>query len=175
LLRVNKQRQSTKQMQQMQQNGGSAATVFRAAPLAFETTPAAVADLGACLPFFCCCRGDAELKKQGDAAVAAAFEKSVWPQFVQVLTSADGPRFAVIDFVYTTKDGRIQKTLVSVGWCPDKGTPAKQKMVSKWEKRQASSNGGSARINSELIFPCLFLFGFFPSPRPSLPPRLLSR
>jgi len=73
--------------------------------------------------------GDAELKKQGDAAVAAAFEKQIWPHFVQALTSADGPRFAVIDFVYTTKDGRIQKTLLSVGWCPDKGTPAKQKMT----------------------------------------------
>jgi len=54
---------------------------------------------------------------------------------VQTLTSADGPRFAVIDFVYTTKDGRIQKTLVSVGWCPDKGTPAKQKMVSEKEEK----------------------------------------
>jgi hypothetical protein len=53
----------------------------------------------------------------------------VWPEFVKTLVNADGPRFAVIDFHYTTKDGRIQRSLVSVGWCPDKGTPAKQKMV----------------------------------------------
>jgi len=69
------------------------------------------------------------LKAQGDAAVAAAFEKDVWPEFVKVLTAADGPRFAVIDFTYQTKDGRIQKTLLSVGWCPDKGTTAKAKMT----------------------------------------------
>lgn len=73
--------------------------------------------------------GEPALKAQGDAAVAAAFEKQVWPEFTKQLTSADGPRFAVIDFVYTTKDGRIQKTLLSLGWCPDKGTPAKQKMT----------------------------------------------
>jgi len=73
--------------------------------------------------------GDAALKAQGDAAIAADFEKKIWSQFVKNLTGASGPRFAVIDFTYTTKDGRIQKTLVSVGWCPDKGTPAKQKMT----------------------------------------------
>jgi len=73
--------------------------------------------------------GDAALKSQGDQAIAQQFEKTIWPQFVKTLTSANGPRFAVIDFTYSTKDGRIQKTLVSVGWCPDKGTPAKQKMT----------------------------------------------
>jgi len=73
--------------------------------------------------------GDAALKGQGDQKIAEQFEKSIWPQFVKTLTAANGPRFAVIDFTYTTKDGRIQKTLVSVGWCPDKGTPAKQKMT----------------------------------------------
>lgn len=70
-----------------------------------------------------------DLKSQGDAAVAAAFEKQIWPEFVKTVTSADGPRFAVVDFTYTTKDGRIQKTLLSVGWCPDKGTTAKQRMM----------------------------------------------
>jgi len=73
--------------------------------------------------------GDAALKAQGDAAVASSFESKVWPEFVKVLTAASGPRFAVIDFTFTTKDGRIQKTLISVGWCPDKGTSAKQKMM----------------------------------------------
>ena len=73
--------------------------------------------------------GEAGLKAQGDAAVAAAFEKQVWPEFVKALTSADGPRFAVVDFTYMTKDGRIQKTLLSLGWCPDKGTSAKAKMT----------------------------------------------
>jgi len=73
--------------------------------------------------------GDENLKKQGDMAIAQAFEKDVWPHFVKTLTASDGPRFAVIDFVYLTKDGRIQKTLVSVGWCPDKNTPARQKMT----------------------------------------------
>jgi len=72
---------------------------------------------------------NADLKSQGDAAVAAGFEKQIWPEFVKTLVGSDGPRFAVIDFTYTTKDGRIQKSLVSVGWCPDKGTPAKLKMT----------------------------------------------
>jgi len=72
---------------------------------------------------------DAALKAKGDAEIAANFKDTIWTAFVSHLTSANGPRFAVIDFVYLTKDGRIQKSLVSVGWCPDKGTPAKQKMT----------------------------------------------
>jgi hypothetical protein len=71
----------------------------------------------------------ADLKAKGDAEATAQFKSVVWPEFVKVLTAADGPRFAVIDFHYNTKDGRIQRTLLSVGWCPDKGTPAKQKMI----------------------------------------------
>lgn len=47
--------------------------------------------------------GEPSLKSQGDAAVAAAFEKSIWPEFVKALVNADGPRFAVIDFIYQTK------------------------------------------------------------------------
>ena len=66
---------------------------------------------------FCCC------------ACALVSCVQVWPEFVKTLVNADGPRFSVIDFHYSTKDGRIQRTLVAVGWCPDKGTPAKQKMI----------------------------------------------
>lgn len=59
---------------------------------------------------------NADLKAQGDAAVAAAFEKDVWPEFIKALSNADGPRFAVIDFSFNTADGRIKKTLTSIGW-----------------------------------------------------------
>jgi len=72
---------------------------------------------------------DAALKAKSAAEIAASFKETIWAAFVAQLTGSDGPRFAVIDFVYTTKDGRIQKSLVSIGWCPDKGTPPKQKMT----------------------------------------------
>jgi len=73
--------------------------------------------------------GDAALKAKPDSELAGHFKDSVWKEFVKVLTTADGPRFGVIDFTYITKDGRTQKTLLSLGWCPDKGTPPKQKMT----------------------------------------------
>lgn len=45
------------------------------------------------------------------------------------MITSGGPRFAVIDFSYKTKDDRVQRTLMSIGWCPDKGTPAREKMT----------------------------------------------
>jgi len=64
-----------------------------------------------------------------DHALAAAFEKTVWPQFIRALESANGPRFGVIDFAFANAEGRIVRTLVSISYCPDKGVPAKLKMT----------------------------------------------
>jgi len=69
-----------------------------------------------------------QLKSQGDNAVAAAFEKTIWPKFINALERADGPRFAVIDFSYLTLDGRTVRTLTSIGFCSDR-TPARSKMA----------------------------------------------
>jgi len=66
---------------------------------------------------------------QYEAKSGANFEKDVWPAFVKALDGAGGPRFAVIDFSYKTKDERQARTLTSIGWCPDKGVPAKEKMT----------------------------------------------
>jgi len=68
------------------------------------------------------------LRSQGDESVAKVFEKQLWPKFVDLVTSADGPRFAVIDFYSINQEGRILRQLVSVGWCSDK-TKAKDKMT----------------------------------------------
>jgi len=64
----------------------------------------------------------------GDGGVAAGFEKHIWPQFVKAMGSANGPRFGVIDFSYTSKDGRTVRTLTSVTYCSDK-VAAKLKMT----------------------------------------------
>jgi hypothetical protein len=66
---------------------------------------------------------------QYEAKSGSNFQSDVWPAFVKACEGAGGPRFAVIDFSYTTKDGRQAKTLTSIGWCPDKGVPAKEKMT----------------------------------------------
>jgi len=70
----------------------------------------------------------AALKSSGDEAVAKAFKGTLWPKFVDNVTSADGPRFAVIDFYSINKEGRILRSLTSVGWCSDKSA-AKVKMM----------------------------------------------
>jgi len=70
----------------------------------------------------------ASLKASGDEAVAKAFKTTLWPQFIELLTAADGPRFSVIDFYSINKEGRILRNLVSIGWCSDKN-PAKVKMT----------------------------------------------
>jgi len=71
----------------------------------------------------------AELKSKGDAAVAAAFEKTIWPKFISAVEGAGGPRFAIVDFALVVGEGRITRTLTSISWCPDKGVTAKQKMT----------------------------------------------
>jgi len=53
----------------------------------------------------------------------------VWPEFVKAIENADGPRFAVIDFAFVHADGRAVRVLTSIGWCPDRGVPAKLKMT----------------------------------------------
>jgi len=70
----------------------------------------------------------ASLRSSGDESVAKVFEKTLWPKFVENVTNADGPRFAVIDFYSVNAEGRIIRQLVSVGWCSDK-TKAKDKMT----------------------------------------------
>jgi hypothetical protein len=71
----------------------------------------------------------AGFKSGGDEAYAKGFETNVWPLFVKAMENAVGPRFAVIDFAFTNAEGRIIRQLVSVSWCPDKGTPARVKMT----------------------------------------------
>jgi len=71
----------------------------------------------------------AGLKKAGDVAYADSFKNTIWPKFVAAVENSDGPRFGVIDFTYVTTEGRIVKALVSVSYCPDKGTTAKLKMT----------------------------------------------
>jgi len=70
----------------------------------------------------------AALKASGDEAVAKVFESELWPDFVNNVTNADGPRFAVLDFYSVNSEGRILRQLVSIGWCSDKTKP-QQKMT----------------------------------------------
>ncbi len=65
--------------------------------------------------------------QQHEAKSGVEFQ-DVWKSFVSTLENC-GPRFAVIDFSYKSKDDRQVRTLVSIGWCPDKGVPAKEKMT----------------------------------------------
>jgi len=67
--------------------------------------------------------------RTSDDAFAKAFKDTVWPAFISAIESADGPRFAVIDFAFIHNDGRVVRVLTSIGWCPDKGVPAKTKMT----------------------------------------------
>jgi len=68
-------------------------------------------------------------KKAGDNAYADLFKTKYWTKFVGAVENAGGPRFGVIDFTFVTNEGRIVKNLVSVSYCPDKGTTAKLKMT----------------------------------------------
>jgi len=71
----------------------------------------------------------ASFKSGGDENYAKNFASTVWPLFVKAIENSTGPRFAVVDFAYATGEGRIIRQLVSVSWCPDKGTPARTKMT----------------------------------------------
>jgi len=67
--------------------------------------------------------------RSSDASLASEFKDTVWPAFVKAVEAADGPRFGVIDFAFNHPDGRVVRVLTSIGWCPDRGTPAKTKMT----------------------------------------------
>jgi len=67
--------------------------------------------------------------RSSDEALAKAFKDTVWPAFLSSVEAADGPRFGVIDFAFNHPDGRVVRVLTSVGWCPDRGVPAKTKMT----------------------------------------------
>lgn len=100
------------------------------------------------------------LKSQGDENVARNFEKQIWPKFVAALEKADGPRFAVIDFSHVTNDGRVVRTLTSIGYCTDR-TPAKHKMAFASTKTafEAKINIGKkyqANDPSDLEYPTVF-------------------
>jgi len=71
----------------------------------------------------------AKWKEGGDENYAKNFQSTVWPDFVKAIEGSTGPRFAVVDFAFTNNEGRIIRQLVSVSWCPDKGTPARTKMA----------------------------------------------
>ena len=71
----------------------------------------------------------AGFKVGGDEAYAKNFSTTVWPLFVKAIENSTGPRFGVVDFAYVTSEGRVIRNLVSVSWCPDKGTPARTKMT----------------------------------------------
>jgi hypothetical protein len=96
----------------------------------------------------------------GDNAVAAAFEKQIWPKFVRALEQADGPRFAVIDFSFNTGEGRVVRTLTSIGYCTDR-TAARLKMAFASTKTafEAKINIGKkyqANDPSDLEYPTVF-------------------
>jgi len=100
------------------------------------------------------------LKSQGDLAVATAFEKQIWPKFVSLVEKADGPRFTVIDFSHPTTDGRIVRTLTSIGYCTDR-TPPRSKMAFASTKTAFESKiniGKKYQANdpSDLEYPTVF-------------------
>jgi len=68
-------------------------------------------------------------KTGSDQDYAENYKTRVWPDIVRALENAGGPRFAVFDFAFISGEGRIVRTLVSLGWCPDKGVTAKEKMT----------------------------------------------
>jgi len=68
-------------------------------------------------------------EKKNDSGYADSFKAKHWKNFVSAVENAKGPRFGVIDFTYITSEGRTVKQLVVVAYCPDKGTPAREKMT----------------------------------------------
>jgi len=72
---------------------------------------------------------EAKAIRTDDQTFAKKFETEVWPAFVKAIEGADGPRFGVIDFAFIHSDGRSVRVLTSIGWCPDRGVPAKLKMT----------------------------------------------
>jgi hypothetical protein len=66
--------------------------------------------------------------KKDTVSYAKNFEKNVWAQYLKAIEAADGPRFSVVDFAFLNKEDRFVNVLTSISYCPDKGTPAKQKM-----------------------------------------------
>jgi len=68
-------------------------------------------------------------EKKNEENYAKTFKTKYWPLFTKSIEQADGPRFAVLDFAYVTKEGRVIRNLVSIGWCADKGTSARVKMT----------------------------------------------
>jgi len=52
---------------------------------------------------------------------------STYEEFLALLP-ADEPRYAVVDFAYSTDDGRPQSKLIFILWCPDDSN-VKKKMV----------------------------------------------
>lgn len=98
-----------------------------------------------------------------DHEFAHGYGKQVWPQVVKALESAGGPRFAVGDFAFISGEGRIVRTLVSIGWCPDKGVSAKEKMTFASTKTafEAKINIGkkyAANDSSDLEYDTVFAF-----------------
>jgi len=96
----------------------------------------------------------------GDSAVAAGFEKHIWPKFVASLEKADGPRFAVIDFSHLTTDGRVVRTLTSIGYCTDRTAPrSKMAFASTKTAFESKINIGKkyqANDPSDLEYPTVF-------------------
>jgi len=85
-------------------------------------------------------RSEAKPSAANDEEYAKNFNNTVWPAFVKSVSGEDGPRFAVVDFAFITGEGRIVKTLMSIGYCPDKGVSAKNKMTfastkTSWEAK----------------------------------------
>jgi hypothetical protein len=68
-------------------------------------------------------------EKKSDAGYAESFKGKHWKNFVAAVENSKGPRFGVVDFTYITAEGRTIKQLVSVSYCPDKGTPPREKMT----------------------------------------------
>jgi len=68
-------------------------------------------------------------EKKSDTGYADSFKNKHWKNFIAAIEKANGPRFGVIDFTYITSEARTVKALVSVSYCPDKGTPARLKMT----------------------------------------------
>lgn len=99
----------------------------------------------------------------GDQDYANGYKTNVWPQVVNALENAGGPRFAVVDFAFISGEGRIVRSLISIGWCPDKGVPAKEKMTFASTKTafEAKINIGkkyAANDSSDLEYDTVYAF-----------------
>jgi len=62
-----------------------------------------------------------EIESTGD-------KDKTFDEFTTILKGLNEPRYAVIDFYYTTEDGRPQEKLCFVFWSPDT-SPVKKKML----------------------------------------------